>query len=88
MEYTKLRVYEDGGLIVFADNSGNVISAEPKGTVRLKPFGATGFTFERITTGDGIAYVNSYDDILDSAGVAYGGSFAAVLTALGLFFFR
>jgi hypothetical protein len=88
MKLDKVRVYEEGGFIVFAENDGTVITAEPKGSVRSVPFGASGFSFERLVTGDGICYVDSYDDVLDSTGVAWGGSFAATLAALGLFFLK
>lgn len=84
--YNQLRVYEDGGLIVFADASGTVFTSEPKGSVRVKsPSG--GMCFENIQTGDEIASVAAPGDVRDATGTAYGANFAAVLTALGAFFF-
>jgi hypothetical protein len=43
--------------------------------------------FENILTGDVIAFVYEYDDVLDSAGAAYGVDQISVFTALAAFFF-
>ena len=89
MIYDKLKVYNDGGMIVFQDNTASIpFLSEPKGSVRIRPFGANGFSFEYLVNGEPIGSVNNYDDVLDSSGVVYGASQLAVLTALNSFFFE
>ena len=89
MIYSKLKVYEDGGMIVFQDNAASLpFLSEPKGTVRIRPTGVTGFTFEHLITGEPIAAVRDFADVLDSAGAAYGASQIAVWNALNAFFFE
>jgi cell division protease FtsH len=68
MIYSKLKVYEDGGMLVFQDNAASLpFLSEPKGTVRIRPTGVTGFTFEHLITGEPIAAVRDFADVLDSA---------------------
>ena len=85
-KFQKLKVYESGGLITFATEAGDVIQSEPKGTVRIRRYNVTGFTFENLITNVGIGYVDAYNDVLDESGATYGGDFNAVLAALGAFF--
>lgn len=86
MKLNKIKVYESGNMITFAYENGAVFTTEPKGTVRILKYSLTGFSFERVVTGETIAYVDSYDDVQDASGAIYGGSFSAVLSALGAFF--
>jgi hypothetical protein len=81
----KLKVFENGGMIQFATLTDELITSEPKGTVRIKKSG-DGFSFEKVETGASIAAVVNFSDVLDSAGVVYGADFDAVLTALSFFF--
>jgi len=83
--YPKLKVFENGGMIQFATEADELITSEPKGSVRIRQVGE-GFSFEHIITCSGIASVTNFADILDSSGVVYGASFADVLTALSFFF--
>lgn len=85
-QFSKLQVYENGGMINFATESGVLLRSEPKGSVRFLPWSVSGFTFEHIGTGANIGYVAAYDDVLDSTGATYGVSQTAVAEALGLFF--
>lgn len=88
-QFAKLKVYELGGGVAFQTETGAVpFLVIPKGQATMKPWGTSGFVFENIVTGDVIAYVDTFDDLLDSAGVAWGISQAAVFTAVGAFFFR
>lgn len=86
---SKLRVYLDGTMIVFADENGIEIASEPRGTISVVPVktGAvnTGFTFTKRVTGEYIGGVKGFADVLDGTGAAYGASFAAVSTALNAF---
>lgn len=83
--YSKLKVFENGGMIQFATEADELITSEPKGSVRILKTG-NGFSFEHVSTGSGIASVTNFADILDSSGAVYGASFADVLTALSFFF--
>jgi hypothetical protein len=88
-QFTKLKIYELGGGVAFQTETGAVpFEVIPKGGATMKPWGVSGFVFEKVVTGDVIAFVDSFDDLLDSAGVAWGVSQAAVFTAVGGFFFE
>lgn len=87
-QFDQLKVYAIGGGVAFEEVGASVpFLVVPKGQATIKPWGTSGFLFENIVTGDVIAFVAEYDDVLDSAGAAYGVSQVAVFTALGAFFF-
>jgi len=85
-KYTKIKIIDDGGMITFQTETSQHITSEPKGSVRISKFSLTGFSFERLITNTGIAYVDSADDILDATGTPYGVTFDAVRTILAAFF--
>lgn len=88
-QFAELKVYELGGGVAFEEVGASVpFLVLPKGQATIKSWGASGFLFENVITGDVIAFVAEYDDVLDSAGAAYGVSQMAVFTALGAFFFE
>lgn len=88
-QFAELKVYELGGGVAFEEVGASVpFLVLPKGQATIKSWGASGFLFENVITGDVIAFVAEYDDVLDSAGATYGVSQMAVFTALGAFFFE
>lgn len=87
-QFAELKVFELGG-IAFCEATETVpFLVLPKGQATIKPWGPSGFVFENIITGDVVAFVSEYDDILDSAGSAYGATQLDVITALAAFFFE
>lgn len=88
-QFAEIKIYELGGGVAFEEVSATVpFLVLPKGQSTIKSWGTSGFLFENIVTGDVIAFVAEYDDVLDSAGAAYGVDQAAVFVALGAFFFE
>ena len=87
-QYAELKVYALGGGIAFEEVGASVpFLVIPASQATIKPWGASGFLFENILTGDVIAFVYEYDDVLDSVGAAYGVDQISVFTALAAFFF-
>lgn len=87
-QFAELKVYALGGGIAFEEVGASVpFLVLPASQATIKPWGASGFLFENILTGDVIAFVSEYDDVLDSAGAAYGVDQISVFTALAAFFF-
>jgi hypothetical protein len=87
-QFAELQVYAIGGGIAFGlPTTTTPFLALPSGQATIKPWGNSGFLFENIVTGDVIAFVNEYDDVLDSADAPYGVDQASVFTALAAFFF-
>ena len=87
-QFAEIKIYELGGGVAFEEVSESVpFLVLPKGQSTIKSWGTSGFLFENIVTGDVIAFVAEYDDVLDSTGTAYGVDQLAVFTALGGFFF-
>ena len=87
-QFAKLKVYELGGGVAFQTETSSIpFLVVPKGQATMKPWGVSGFVFENVITGDVIGFVDTFDDILDSAGVVYGVSQIAVMTAVSAFFF-
>jgi len=87
-QYAELKVYALGGGIAFEEKGASVpFLVIPASQATIKPWGTSGFLFENILTGDVIAFVSEYDDVLDSAGAAYGVDQISVFTALAAFFF-
>jgi len=86
-QFAEIKIYELGGGVAFEEVSESVpFLVLPKGQSTIKSWGTSGFLFENIVTGDVIAFVAEYDDVLDSTGTAYGVDQLAVFTALGGFF--
>jgi hypothetical protein len=87
-QFAELQVYQLGGGIAFGlPGTTTPFLALPSGQATIKPWGTSGFLFENILTGDVIAFVSEYDDVLDSADAPYGVDQSAVFTALAAFFF-
>jgi len=87
-QFAEIKIYELGGGVAFEEVSESVpFLVLPKGQSTIKSWGTSGFLFENIVTGDVIAFVAEYDDVLDSTGTAYGVDQLAVFAALGGFFF-
>ena len=87
-QFAELQVYQLGGGIAFGlPGTTTPFLALPSGQATIKPWGTSGFLFENILTGDVIAFVAEYDDVLDSADAPYGVDQPAVFTALAAFFF-
>jgi hypothetical protein len=87
-QFAELQVYAIGGGIAFGlPTTTTPFLALPSGQATIKPWGNSGFLFENIVTGDVIAFVNEFDDVLDSADAPYGVDQASVFTALAAFFF-
>jgi hypothetical protein len=87
-QFAELQVYQLGGGIAFGlPGTTTPFLALPSGQATIKPWGTSGFLFENILTGDVIAFVAEYDDVLDSADTPYGVDQSAVFTALAAFFF-
>jgi hypothetical protein len=87
-QFAELQVYQLGGGIAFGlPGTTTPFLALPSGQATIKPWGTSGFLFENILTGDVIAFVAEYDDILDSSDAPYGVDQPAVFTALAAFFF-
>jgi hypothetical protein len=87
-QFAELKVFELGGIAFCEATETLPFLVLPKGQATIKPWGPSGFVFENIITGDVIAFVSEYDDILDSAGAAYGATQLDVVTALAAFFFE
>jgi len=87
-QFAQLKVYQLGGGIAFGlPTTTTPFLALPSGQATIKPWGDSGFLFENILTGDVIAFVSEYDDILDSSDSPYGADQDSVFTALAAFFF-
>jgi len=87
-QFAELKVFELGGIAFCEATETLPFLILPKGQATIKPWGPSGFVFENIITGDVVAFVSEYDDILDSAGAAYGATQLDVITALAAFFFE
>jgi hypothetical protein len=87
-QFAELKVFELGGIAFCEATETLPFLVLPKGQATIKPWGPSGFVFENIITGDVVAFVSEYDDILDSAGSAYGATQLDVITALAAFFFE
>ena len=87
-QFAQLQVYQLGGGIAFGlPTTTTPFLVIPSGQATIKPWGNSGFLFENIVTGDVIAFVNDYDDVLDSLDAPYGVDQPSVFTALAAFFF-
>jgi hypothetical protein len=87
-QFAELQVYPIGGGIAFGlPGTTTPFLALPSGQATIKPWGTSGFLFENILTGDVIAFVSEYDDVLDNTDAPYGVDQPAVFTALAAFFF-
>ena len=87
-QFAEIKIYELGGGVAFEEVSASVpFLVLPKGQSTIKSWGTSGFLFENVITGDVIAFVAEYNDVLDSTGTAYGVDQSAVFVALGAFFF-
>ena len=87
-QFAQLQVYQLGGGIAFGlPTTTTPFLVIPSGQATIKPWGNSGFLFENIVTGDVIAFVNDYDDVLDSSDAPYGVDQPSVFTALAAFFF-
>jgi hypothetical protein len=87
-QFAELQVYQLGGGIAFGlPGTTTPFLALPSGQATIKPWGTSGFLFENILTGDVIAFVAEYDDVLDNTDAPYGVDQPAVFTALAAFFF-
>ena len=87
-QFAQLQVYQLGGGIAFGlPTTTTPFLVIPSGQATIKPWGNSGFLFENIVTGDVIAFVNDYNDVLDSSDAAYGVDQPSVFTALAAFFF-
>ena len=87
-QFAELQVYQLGGGIAFGlPGTTTPFLALPSGQATIKPWGTSGFLFENILTGDVIAFVSEYDDVLDNTDAPYGVDQPAVFTALAAFFF-
>jgi hypothetical protein len=87
-QFAQLQVYQLGGGIAFGlPTTTTPFLVIPSGQATIKPWGNSGFLFENIVTGDVIAFVNDYDDVLDSSDAPYGVDQSSVFIALAAFFF-
>jgi hypothetical protein len=87
-QFAELQVYPIGGGIAFGlPGTTTPFLALPSGQATIKPWGTSGFLFENILTGDVIAFVAEYDDVLDNSDAPYGGDQQTVFIALAAFFF-
>ena len=87
-QFAQLQVYQLGGGIAFGlPTTTTPFLVIPSGQATIKPWGNSGFLFENIVTDNVIAFVNDYDDVLDSSDAAYGVDQPSVFTALAAFFF-
>jgi hypothetical protein len=88
-QYSQLAVYQLNSGVAFQEVGTSIpFLVIPASQAVIKPWGKDGFVFENLVTGDVIAFVYEYDDVLDSAGNPYGANQSAVLTALSAFFFE
>lgn len=88
-QFAKLKVYELGAGIAFHKTTESVpFLVLPKGQATMQPWGPSGFVFQNLITGDVIAYVDTYDDILNASDATYGVDQLAVMTAIAAFFFE
>jgi hypothetical protein len=87
-QFAELKVFELGGIAFCEATETLPFLVLPKGQATIKPWGPSGFVFENIITGDVIAFVSEYDDILDSTGNPYDATQLDVITALAAFFFE
>ncbi len=86
-QFAQLQVYQLGGGIAFGlPTTTTPFLVIPSGQATIKPWGNSGFLFENIVTGDVIAFVNDYDDVLDSSDAPYGVDQSSVFIALAAFF--
>ena len=87
-QFAELQVYQLGGGIAFGlPGTTTPFLVIPSGQATIKPWGTSGFLFENILTGDVIAFVAEYNDVLDNADAPYGVDQPSVFTALAAFFF-
>jgi hypothetical protein len=87
-QFAELQVYPIGGGIAFGlPGTTTPFLALPSGQATIKPWGTSGFLFENILTGDVIAFVSEYDDVLDNTDAPYAGDQQTVFIALAAFFF-
>ena len=87
-QFAEIKIYELGGGVAFEEVGASVpFLVLPKGQSTIKSWGTSGFLFENIVTGDVIAFVAEFDDVLDATSTPYGVDQIAVFAALGGFFF-
>jgi hypothetical protein len=71
--FSTIQVYEQDGAIVFKDPADTApFAAFPKGSIKIRNYGVSGFLFEREVDGADIAFVEEADDVLDITAVPYG----------------
>lgn len=71
--FSTIQVYEQDGAIVFKDPADTApFAAYPKGSIKIRNFGSSGFLFEREVDSTDIVYVEEADDVLDITAASYG----------------
>jgi hypothetical protein len=81
--FTTIQVYEQDGAIVFKDPAElEPFAAFPKGSIKVRNYGISGFLFEREVDSANIAFVEEADDVLDSTAAPYGVTRALVYDLL------
>lgn len=71
--FSTIQVYEQDGAIVFKDPAESApFAAYPKGSIKVRNYGSSGFLFEREVDSTDIAYVEEADDVLDITAAPYG----------------
>lgn len=81
--FSTIQVYEQDGAIVFKDPAESApFAAFPKGSIKVRNYGVSGFLFEREVDGADIAFVEEADDVLGIASTPYGITRAIVYDLL------
>ena len=81
--FLTIQVYEQDGAIVFKDPADSApFAAFPKGSIKVRNYGTSGFLFEREVDSADIAFVEEADDVLDIASTSYGITRALVYDLL------
>lgn len=71
--FSTIQVYEQDGAIVFKDPADSApFAAFPKGSIKVRNYGTSGFLFEREVDSADIAFVEEANDVLDIASTSYG----------------
>lgn len=84
--FSTIQIYEQDGSIVFKDPAeSEPFASYPKGSVKFRNYGISGFLFEREVDSANIAFVEEADDILDITATPYDTTRSAVYIALNAF---
>ena len=71
--FSTIQVYEQDGAIVFKDPAESTpFAAYPKGSIKIRNYGTSGFLFEREVDSADIVFVEEADDVLNITAVPYG----------------